>query len=174
MGTDPTGGNEDAELPGLTDAERIIVNGVADYYWQNDGMPHERGRVIGWLIISDPIEQTTAELMARLGTTREAIDRVADQLVPAHVVLRRDVPGTDEYALFMNNESWPNAVLDVFANIPEFDRILRDAQDTLKDEDPERRQRLDRTQHLFGFIAKEVPELLASYAAQEKAAAKAS
>ncbi|MYV56121.1 hypothetical protein [Streptomyces sp. SID3212] len=174
MGTDPTGGSEDAELPGLTEGERIIVNGVADYYWQNDGMPHERGRVIGWLIISDPTEQTTAELVERLGTTREAIDRVADQLVPAHVVLRRDIPGTDEYALHMNSESWPNAVLEVFANIPEFDRILRDAQHTLKDEDAERRQRLDRTQHLFGFIAREVPELLASYSAQEQAAAKAS
>ncbi|MFG2129196.1 hypothetical protein ACGFNV_15540 [Streptomyces sp. NPDC048751] len=168
MGTDQNGTG--VELPGLTAAERIIVDGVAEYYWQNDGMPHERGRVIGWLIISDPVEQTTAELIARLGTTREAIDRVADQLVPAHVIFRKDIPGTDEYALSMNDESWPNAVLEVFANIPEFDRILCDAQETLKDEDPERRARLDRTQHLFGFIAREIPSVLTTYAEREQTA----
>ncbi|MEU5320844.1 hypothetical protein AB0G67_29420 [Streptomyces sp. NPDC021056] len=168
MGTDAN--EAGTELDGLTAAERIIVEGVADYYWRNDGMPHERGHVIGWLMISDPVEQTTAELIARLGTTRAAIDRVADQLVPARVVLRRDIPGTDEYALHMNDESWPNAVLEVFANIPEFDGILRDAQETLKDEAPERRQRLDRTQHLFGFIAREIPNVLTTYAEREKTA----
>ncbi|MFB6889485.1 hypothetical protein ACFCX4_09255 [Kitasatospora sp. NPDC056327] len=170
MGTDPTSGAPAAELPGLTDAERIIVDGVAEYYWQNDGMPHERGRVIGWLIVSDPVEQTTAELTARLGTTRAAIDRVADQLVPAGVVFRRDLPDGDEYALYMNDESWPNAVLEVFANIPDFATILQDAQQVLADSPAERRERLDRTEHLFGFLAREVPAVVAGHAQDGSAA----
>jgi DNA-binding MarR family transcriptional regulator len=154
----------------LSAAENVVVNGVAEYYWQNDGMPHDRGRVIGWLIISDPPRQSTKELQDRLGVDREAIDRVADQLVPANVILREE--GADgEYYLSMTDDSWPNAVRHVFANFPEFHDILRYGLEVLSDAPGERRERTIRLERLFGFLAAEIPALLDRYERQTAATA---
>lgn len=128
-------------------------------------MPHERGRVIGWLIISDPPRQSTADLMTRLGVDREAIDRVADQLVPANVIHREDGAG-GEYYLSMTDDSWPNAVRHVFANFPEFHEILSYGLEVLSTATPARRERAVRLERLFGFLAAEIPALLDRYQRQ--------
>ncbi len=38
----------------LTESEKTFVEKVAQYYYENDGMPHERGRVVGYMMICDP------------------------------------------------------------------------------------------------------------------------
>ena len=51
----------------LTEGERSFVEKVAEYYYVNDGMPHDRGRVVGWLMICDPAEQTAEQIAKALG-----------------------------------------------------------------------------------------------------------
>lgn len=66
----------------LTESEKIFVEKVAQYYYENDGMPHERGRVVGYMMICDPAAQTADEISLMLGVERAAIDRIVDQLTP--------------------------------------------------------------------------------------------
>jgi hypothetical protein len=158
---------EPVDLSRLTEAEKTVVAGVADYYWQNDGMPKDRGSVIGYLIVCDPAEQSFAQICDTLSVGREAVERVCDQLVPANVIIRKADPAIGDDTVYLSADSWPNAVKHVFANIPEFHEILTDGIEVLADAAPERRERIERVERLFGYLSAEIPSVLDNYAKQD-------
>src|SRR5882724_11699576 len=90
----------------LPEAQRAFVEKIAQYYYDNDGMPHERGRVIGWLIISDPKKERASEIADRLGIDRVDVAGTTEKLIPATVLTREDIDGSDDYYVEMGDNAW--------------------------------------------------------------------
>ncbi|HEX2214475.1 MAG TPA: hypothetical protein VHH12_13710 [Mycobacterium sp.] len=49
------------------------VERVAKYVWDQDRMPMIAGRILGWLLICDPPEQTAGEIAKAIGASRASL-----------------------------------------------------------------------------------------------------
>jgi DNA-binding MarR family transcriptional regulator len=137
-------------------SEREFVRRIGLYY-EKDGMAADRGEVIGWLVISDPPRQSASEIIRKLQVSRETVDRVADQLVPAGFLSREDIPGGDDYYLTLQDSAWPAVVQHTFASFPRFHKVMEDGLAALSGEDSRRTARLSNMERLFAYLAKELP-----------------
>jgi hypothetical protein len=146
----------------MTEAQRGFVEEIAEYYFRNDGMPHERGRVIGWLIISEPHEQSASAICDRLGVARSDVDWVSRQLVPAKVLSRRDA-GSGEYHLTMGDSAWVDRMEEVFGKIPAFHEILQEGATLLAGAPEGRARRVVNMERFFGYLATEIPQVFDRY-----------
>jgi hypothetical protein len=150
--------------PGLDDGEREFVEEVGRYY-EHDGWPYPLGCIVGWLIISDPVQQPASEISSRLGVDRALVDRVADQLVPAKLLLSKELDD-DDYELTLQDGAWTNAVSHTFTSWPSFHRIMADGLEALAAEStPERLGRLANMERLFAYMASELPFVIERYEA---------
>lgn len=72
----------------LSDAERSFVDAVARHYHEAHGVTWEKGRVMAWMIISDPVEQTLHQICAAVEATPDQIEQLIEQLVLAGLYQR--------------------------------------------------------------------------------------
>lgn len=143
---------------GLTVAEHDFVESVARHYHEAHGVTRDKGRVMGWMIISDPAEQTLAQICAAVGTTPEDVEQLIEQLTLAGLYQRIDTPGAEtRYRLV--DDGYPKAVSDTFASWPEYHQIFRYGLEVLADASEERRRRIAEIEELFGIIVGDLAEM---------------
>lgn len=158
----------------LTDGERTFVEKVAEYYHVNDGMPHERGRVVGWLMICEPAAQTADDIARTLGVPRAAVDRIVDQLTPENdpvSVFERTGALTGNYTVRLRENSWAPKVRGIFAEFPDFHSIARKGLTGMRaaGASEERLRRLATMERFLGFVSTEMPAILERYERQRTA-----
>ncbi|QES51210.1 hypothetical protein DEJ50_28605 [Streptomyces venezuelae] len=158
----------------LTEGEKSFVEKVAQYYYENDGMPHDRGRVVGWMMICDPAAQTAGQIAEVLGVPRAAIDRIVDQLTPENdpvSVFERTGSLTEDYTIRLRENSWAPKVRGIFSEFPDFHRVARAGLDGLRAEGAaeERLLRLSNMERFLAFVSAEMPAILERYEKQKSA-----
>ncbi|MFE6286679.1 hypothetical protein [Streptomyces sp. NPDC057877] len=152
----------------LTQGEHAFVEKVAQYYFENDGMPHDRGRVVGYMMICDPPEQTAADIEKALGVPRAAIDRIVDQLTPENdpvSVFERTGALDENYLIRLRENSWGPKVRGIFSEFPDFHQIAANGLAALRKENAsdERLTRLANMERFLGFVSAEMPAILERY-----------
>ncbi|MEU3252297.1 hypothetical protein [Streptomyces sp. NPDC006997] len=157
-----------ATVTPLSEGETAFVEKVAQYYFENDGMPHDRGRVVGYMMICDPPEQTAADIEKSLGVPRAAIDRIVDQLTPENdpvSVFERSGSLDENYTIRLRENSWGPKVRGIFSEFPDFHRIAADGLTALRKENAsdERLKRLANMERFLGFVSAEMPAILERY-----------
>lgn len=156
----------------LTEAERSFVDGVATHYHEAHGVTWEKGRVMAWMIISDPVEQTLPQICAAVDTTPDDIEQLIEQLTLAGLYKRVDTPdGETRYRLV--DDGYPKAVSDTFASWPEYHRIFRFGLDVLDGAgaDDTRRKRIAEIEELFGHIVGDLADMSQRWEEHRRAAA---
>ncbi|MFW6724741.1 hypothetical protein ACHZ98_32280 [Streptomyces sp. MAR4 CNY-716] len=157
----------------LTEGERAFVDRVAEYYFKNDGMSHDRGRVIGWLMICEPPQQRASELVETLQTPRETVDRIVEQLTPLlneEGVFGREGALTDEdYTVWLRENRWAQTVEGIFASMPALHAILQQGVAALEGASEERRRRVENMERFVGYLSDEVPKMMARHAQRAQA-----
>ncbi|MBA0052403.1 hypothetical protein E0L36_16235 [Streptomyces sp. AJS327] len=148
--------------------ERDFVERIAEYYFQNDGLPVDQGRVVGWMLICDPPEQPVSDIVRTLGVPREAVDRIVDQLTPEGnpvKVFERRGSFDEEYTLRLLENSWAPKVRRVFAEFPDLGRIINEGIVSLRAEGvpEERLQRIVNMGRFLDFLSEEMPKILERY-----------
>ncbi|WP_093803003.1 hypothetical protein [Streptomyces sp. Wb2n-11] len=142
----------------LTGAERSFVDGVARHYHEAHGVTWEKGRVMAWMIISDPIEQTLPQISAAVDATVDQIEQLIEQLVLAGLYQRIETQGMEtRYRLV--DDGYPKAVSDTFASWPEYRRIFQYGLEALADASDERRRRIAEIEELFGYIVGDLADM---------------
>lgn len=142
----------------LTEAERSFVDEVARHYHEAHGVTWEKGRVMAWMIISDPIEQTLDQICAAVDAAPDSIEQLIEQLTLAGLYRRIESPGEDtRYRLV--DDGYPKAVADTFASWPEYHQIFRFGLEVLADADEDRRRRIAEIEELFGHIVGDLADM---------------
>lgn len=146
-----------------TNAERSFVEQVAQYYYDNDGMPHDRGRVVGWLMISDPPKQSATEIVAKLGVSRAEVDRIVDQLTPEGdpvSVFERSGELAEDYVVWLRENSWGPKVKGIFSEFTDFHRVAAEGLKALSGASESRLARLRNLERFLRFVSTEMPKIL--------------
>jgi DNA-binding transcriptional regulator GbsR (MarR family) len=131
------------------------------------GMPRMVARVLAWLLICDPPQQSLAELAAALGVSRASVSIATRLLEGPELIRRSPVPGSRSY----HYEVVPIA----FTRMPAADtfgmlrRTLEQGLAALPDPDAERAARLREAHAFYAYVEQEIPLLIERYRATRDA-----
>lgn len=135
----------------MADASDVAlwVERVASFCAEHYGMPPITGRILGWLMICDPAEQSAAEIAEAIGASRASLTTNMRLLTAGQFVLRSTRPGERTGYYRIDPDAWRRAVrrklssMDAFRDIttdgmaligadrPQADRV-RSAHDTFE------------------------------------------
>jgi DNA-binding transcriptional regulator GbsR (MarR family) len=132
------------------------------------GMPPMVARVLGWLLICDPPQQSISEMAAALGVSRASIS-IATRLLEAPRWIRRTpVPGARGYYF--------EIVPDSFTHMPAAEmfsllrRTLERGLEALPDPTSDRAARLREAHHFYAYVEREVPRMIERYRSERDSA----
>lgn len=140
------------------DAVLIFTDHVARFYAERYGYPPVAGRLLGYLMVCDPIQQSIAELADALLTSRSAITGAAKMLEAGHILVRTRPAGSRADLLSVRTEDWDRFGFDP-AEYVELARLAREGLTLLETASPERRRALEDMASLGDFLADRLPSL---------------
>ena len=144
----------------LRDEEKNFVEEVGVVFEQT-GLPRMAGRVFGWLLISDPLYQSSAELAEALMASKGSISTTTRLLIQIGLVERFVRPG-ERYDHFRLREDALQRTIQhgLEDEIKLFLNISRKGLGLMKDEASVRRQWLEEMYDRYTFLEKEFPVLM--------------
>jgi DNA-binding transcriptional regulator GbsR (MarR family) len=133
------------------------------------GTPRMVGRVLGWLLVCDPPEQSAAELADALQASKGSISTATRVLVRMGLIGRVRTPGERFDRFVIQPESWD----EIFWRQEQFTeprRTLKMAMDALADEPAERRRRLEELDAHYAWWEERLPKLREEFLADRRSA----
>lgn len=144
------------------ESELDYVDEIAAFF-AAEGMPLIPGRVIGWLLISDPPEQSAADLARVLDVSRSSISSAVRLLTPSGLVETVRRRGERQEYLRIHPDGWSRMLAGRYAKTTAFRRITERGLELLDDTDPARRTRLEHVTELYRFLEAELPAMWARW-----------
>jgi DNA-binding MarR family transcriptional regulator len=148
--------------------ERAFANEVARFYARRYGVPPMAGRLLGWLVVCEPPDQTPARLSEALGVSRSGIGAAIALLERWSYIQRVRVPGERAERIRLQPDVWSRALENPSEYIEQAALARRGLQ-LLADAPIERRARLLEVAALAEFLAHRMPDLGAEWKAHRAA-----
>ncbi|GAB3971427.1 siderophore transport transcriptional regulator MmpR5 [Actinoallomurus acanthiterrae] len=138
----------------MTEQERLLewVERVA-MYLARDGVPPIAGRVLGWLMVCDPPEQSAGQISAAIGASRASLTSNLRLLSGMGFLTWRTRPGERTVYYRMADDAWAVVARNQIAAITSFLDITRDGLELVGPGD-ERTARIRDAHATFEWMAK--------------------
>jgi hypothetical protein len=133
----------------MTEKLWAFVDAAGAWMAKSYGFPAMTGRVLGWLLVCDPVEQTAAEIAEALGASSGSISGATGMLVRYKLVDRLRVRGERADRFRMRVDAWDEQIRDV-TDLQRARDVLAQGLDALAGSPP---SRLGRLQELDAFYA---------------------
>jgi DNA-binding MarR family transcriptional regulator len=115
------------------DPEQVLgwVERVANFCAEQYGMPPITGRILGWLMICDPAEQSATEIADAIGASRASLTTNMRLLTAGEYVRRRTRPGERTSYYRIDEDAWRRAIRRKLASLDSFRGITGEGLDLL-------------------------------------------
>lgn len=154
-----------------TDAEITFADHTGRFYARRYGFPPMVGRLLGYLAVCDPREQSVGELAEALLASRSAIANAVTFLENSKTVLRSRVAGERMDRVRIDMSSQESLGLDV-TEYQELAELAREGLDVLRDAPEERRAVLVEMAAYADFLVEQMPRLQEEWEARRAELAK--
>lgn len=141
----------------INDKVITYADHMGRYNAQRHGLPPVMGRVIGYLSVCEPMEQSINDIADALLTSRSAVNNALKMLETQKLIQRTRPAGTRADLISLNPVSMENGFDP--AEYQELAELAREGLELLKDAPPERREALEATASLGDFLAERLPQL---------------
>lgn len=137
----------------MTEREALLewVERVA-MYLARDGVPPIAGRVLGWLMVCDPPEQSAGQISEAIGASRASLTSNLRLLTSMGFLTWRTRPGERTVYYRMAEDAWAAVVRQQVAGIASFLAITRDGLDLVGPAD-DRSARIRQAHTAFTWMA---------------------
>lgn len=136
--------------------ELAFADQIGRHFARYYGLPPMTGRVLGWLLICDPPQQTAAELSEALQASRSAVSNAITALENWGYVLRSRPAGERVDRIRLNPTAWAES-FEVPGESAALAALFAVGLEVLADETPARRARLLEAKAFSDFIAERLP-----------------
>ena len=111
------------------DRDRLLdwVERVATFFAERYALPPITGRILGWLMVCDPAEQSAGEIAAAIGASRASLTTTMRFLTASELVRRRSRPGKRTTYYQIDDDAWEKVIRQRIASMAAFCRITEDA-----------------------------------------------
>lgn len=143
-----------AESPDSAEHSEVLdwVERVAMFCAEQYGVPPIAGRVLGWLMICDPPEQSAGQIGEAIGASRASLATNMRMLVDAGFVRRRTKPGERMNYYRVDDDAWENVIRRRLASLASFRDIAVDGM-TIAGAGSTRAQRLRVAHDVYDWMA---------------------
>jgi hypothetical protein len=152
----------DAPSGAPTTVVLAYVEDVGLYFEQN-GLPRMAGRIIGWLLVCDPPEQSAGAMAVVLRASKGSISTATRLLVQARLIERVALPGARRDYFRIRPDGWADRVRASVGIVSEFRRLTERGLDLLGPAAAPRCARLEGVHDLYVWLERELPVLLERY-----------
>lgn len=121
-------------------------------YLTRDGVPPIAGRILGWLMIADPAEQSAAEIAAAIHASRASLTTNLRMLTTMGVVTRFGRPGGRTAYYRIEDTAWEKLVQRQIASLTAFCEITQSGL-TLIGPESARAERIREAHQTFDWMA---------------------
>ncbi len=151
---------------GGMDIDKVLTyaDHMGRYQAQRHGLPPVVGRVVGYLSVCEPMEQSINDIADALLTSRSAINNALKMLETQNLVKRLRPAGSRADLVSLKPISLESGFDP--AEYQELASLAREGLQLLKDASPERRQGLESAASLGDFLAERLPQLFEEWSAQ--------
>lgn len=126
---------------------------VATFFAEHYGLPPITGRVLGWLMICDPPEQSAGEIADAIGASRASLTTNMRFLIGSGLVRRLTRPGGRTSYYRIDDGMWDAVIRRRIASMTSFSRITLDGM-KLVGVNTARASRLRAAHEFFEWMAK--------------------
>lgn len=102
------------------------VERLAKYLADQDGVPLIAGRVLGWLMICEPPEQSAQQIAAAIGASRASLSTNLRLLTSVGFVGTRTKPASRTVYYRVDDDAWEKVVQRQISSLAALGAILRD------------------------------------------------
>jgi DNA-binding transcriptional regulator GbsR (MarR family) len=134
-----------------------FIDAAGEWWSKSYGLPRMTGRVLGWLLVCDPPEQTSAQLAEALDASKGSISGATGMLIRAGLVERLHVRGERADRFRLRAEAWDEQVRD--QGVTQARALIAQGLEALADEPPTRRARLEELDALYAWWESRMPAL---------------
>ncbi|MFD4192957.1 GbsR/MarR family transcriptional regulator [Amycolatopsis thermoflava] len=135
------------------DELRAWVEEVATFFAEQYGQPPIAGRILGWLMVCDPPEQSATQIAGAIGASRASLTTNLNLLTAAGLVRRRTGPGARTTYFRVDDDAWPVVVRRRIATLASFADVAERGMD-LFGADSARAGRLRAARETFLWMAR--------------------
>jgi DNA-binding MarR family transcriptional regulator len=157
------------------DRDKVLIfcDHLGRFYAERYGFPPVAGRLIGYLYVCEPAQQSINEIADTLLTSRSAINNAVKMLETQKLIHRSRPAGTRADLISLNPLGRENMGFDPTEYL-QMAALAREGLELLGNTSPERRQALEVVISLNDFMAERLPQLYEEWSAvhQKSQAAK--
>lgn len=129
-------------------------------FYEDLGLPRVWGRVLGWLLLCEPAQQSAEDLATVLHASRGSISTTTRSLVRAGLVERHTIRGDRRTYYQLRPGAWMSVLEGQVQTTKRMRELADRGLDLLDGEPAERRRRLEEMHDLTAFYEREAPALL--------------
>jgi len=141
------------------DAILIYADHAGRFYTRQYGFSPVASRLLGYLSVCEPVEQSINDLADALLTSRSAINAALTMLENIHLVQRSRPAGSRVDLISVDLDGATGSQAFGVQEYIEQAALAREGLELLKDASPERRRVLEEVRDLADFLVEEMPLL---------------
>ena len=130
------------------------------------GLPLMAGRLLGLLLISNPPEQSSSQLINQLGASKGSISTNTRLLMRMALVEKVAVPDSRSTYFRVQPGAWEKLMEQQMEHISNFRALLDDGLQLVSASSPQQRHRLEDTRDFYAFFEQEFPRVLRHWRAR--------
>ena len=147
--------------------EKRFVEEVGIVFEQT-GLPRMAGRIFGWLLISDPPYQSTAELAEALIASKGSISTMTRLLIRISLIERISLPGQRRDYFRIRPGAWYQQFKESLVQITAFRQLAEHGLELMAGKTPLTRKWLEEMRDIYAFLEREFPALLERWEQERK------
>ena len=136
----------------------VFSDHVGRFYAERYGFPPVAGRLIGYLYVCQPDQQSINDIADALLASRSAINNAVKMLETQKLIRRSRPAGIRADLISLNPLGWENMGFDP-SEYQQMANLGREGLDLLEKASPERRQALEVVVSLNEFLAEKLPQI---------------
>ncbi len=136
----------------------IFADHLARFYAEKYGFAPVTGRLMGYLAVCQPMEQSINDIAESLFTSRSAINGAIKMLENQKLIRRTRPAGTRADLISLNPIDWRDTGFQPGEYV-QMAALGREGLELLKNASPERRQPLEMMVSMNDFLAERIPKL---------------
>lgn len=123
------------------------------------GLPRMSGRIFGWLLISDPPQQSNGELAEVLQASKGSISTMTRLLIQIGLIERVSLPGERRDYFQIKPHAWSQMTKQRMEQIAAFRQLAERGLTMLENYPPKLKARLQEMRDIHEFWERELPLL---------------
>jgi DNA-binding transcriptional regulator GbsR (MarR family) len=124
------------------------------------GLTRMAGRILGWLLISNPPHQSADELAEALQASKGSISTMTRLLIQIDLIERIGFPGDRRDYFRMKPDVWAQLLQARMSQVTDLHQLAERGLELLETEPSELRQRLQVMHDLYSYVETELPNLI--------------